>query len=283
MLSDNTIYISFMKSYSEQFWENCPIWVVLDTWNEAARTHATHTTGKLAAGKHPVGEQMKVLKCQKKKARIRCWMILILFASIFIMDNTWNTVCFTIQYSIYWTIFYNSMLDIQQPIFYNILGVTRPQWALEIWWHFICLHGLSGLTHFCSDITQTYLHQMLWCQSLTLKDMWERIEIKFPFSSSAGFIRGHSEHQTGVIYVAGWQPRSWVLWVWVMTLHGDLRSDKTDHCVGVLLLCDHWSMSLWWLQMAWHQIGARPSATIIQTWLSIYSKEYAIMVSSVVG
>ena len=67
MLSDNTIYISFMKSYSEQFWENCPIWVVLDTWNEAARTHATHTTGKFAAGKHPVVEQMKVLKCQKKK------------------------------------------------------------------------------------------------------------------------------------------------------------------------------------------------------------------------
>ena len=39
------------------------------------------------------------------------------------------------------------------------------------------------------------------------------------------------------------------------------------HYAGDLLVSIDWSASVWWLQMAWCQIGTRPSATIMLTFL----------------
>ena len=39
-----------------------------------------------------------------------------------------------------------------------------------------------------------------------------------------------------------------------------------SHQFGGLLSCTDWHTSSWWLQMTWHQIGARPSATTILSW-----------------
>ena len=42
-------------------------------------------------------------------------------------------------------------------------------------------------------------------------------------------------------------------------------------CVGTLVLCSiHHHQSSLWLQMTWHQMGARPSVTTMLTWLRLW-------------
>ena len=56
------------------------------------------------------------------------------------------------------------------------------------------------------------------------------------------------------------------------TIDGDILYWLGPKCrlsdiVWMLLMCFNWPRSSWLLQMSWRQIGTRPSAAIVKTWL----------------